>query len=82
MTVVFLLTSRQEPRSEIDYSFFRQQVTAGNVVEVEFRDQRVLGTFKDPPLAPAAEDAAAGDTDVTEPADAADDGSQGSSWSR
>jgi cell division protease FtsH len=59
VTVVFLLTSRQEPRSEIDYSFFRQQVSAGNIVEVEFRDQRVLGTFKDPPMAPPSEDAAA-----------------------
>jgi cell division protease FtsH len=42
-------TNNSRKRSEIDYSFFHQQVNEGRVEEVEFQDQRVLGRFKDPP---------------------------------
>lgn len=39
-------------RSEITYGLFRQQLTAGNIAEVEVRGMRVQGRFKNPPAKP------------------------------
>ncbi len=52
---LFWLTNTAGRRSEIDYSFFYEQVESGNILEVEHRGQQVFGKFKEPPLAPAAQ---------------------------
>lgn len=56
LVALLLIFNNQGPqRSEIDYSFFRQQVEAGNVAEVDIQGQQVFGKFKVPPYAPATD---------------------------
>ena len=39
-----------EKRTEINYTFFHQQVAKGNVSELEIRGQQAYGEFRIPPL--------------------------------
>ena len=41
-----------EERSQIDYTFFHQQLQAGNIQSLEIRGQTAHGEFVKPPLAP------------------------------
>ena len=50
--VLVLMTGQSQRRSEIDYSFFRKQLREGNVADVEFKEQQLLGTFKHAPVLP------------------------------
>jgi cell division protease FtsH len=50
-TVAYFGTQRVN-RAEINYDFFRNQVSDGNVTEVQFEGQQILGRFKKAPLAP------------------------------
>jgi cell division protease FtsH len=43
-----------EDRAEISFTFFRQQLEAGNIKSVEISGRRAHGVFVEPPLAPAA----------------------------
>ena len=55
LAVFVFFSSDRTPRSEIIYSFFLEQVRAGNVSEVEFQSSSLLyGKFKEPPLEPVA----------------------------
>ena len=45
-----------ETRDEIKYSFFLEQVKAGNVANVELEGQTAYGEFREPPLKPAEAD--------------------------
>ena len=42
-----------EDRSQIDYTFFHQQLAARNIKSLEIRGQLAYGEFIDPPMAPA-----------------------------
>ncbi len=64
---LFWVSGNAGRRSEIDYSFFHQQVVEGNVLEVEHRGQLVLGKFKDPPLAPSGNAQSGADGRTAEP---------------
>ena len=50
-----LLSSRSQARREIDYTLFRTELAEGNIEEVQFQDQRLLGKFRALPEALAAE---------------------------
>jgi cell division protease FtsH len=54
-TVMLLLyfTSARQKSDEVSYDFFRKQVSAGNVVEVEIDGMLVRGKFRTAPDAPA-----------------------------
>ncbi len=41
-------------RSKLDYSFFRKQLDANNIVEVTYSQQQILGKFKEAPAIPPA----------------------------
>jgi len=62
--VIFLLviSNGASRRSEIEYSFFRQQLTANNIAEAVFVDQKIHGKFKTPPPDPKAKKDAKGKT--------------------
>src|SRR5579859_4595334 len=47
------------PRTEISYTFFRQQVSVGNVVEISSQGDAVQGTFRQPETYPPEGGAAA-----------------------
>jgi cell division protease FtsH len=49
-----LLSSRAERRTEIDYTQFRTELAKGNIEEVQFQDQRLLGRFRKPSESAAA----------------------------
>jgi cell division protease FtsH len=42
-------TSQTPPRQQIDYSFFRDQLTAGNIKSIEFTGSYAVGKFGTPP---------------------------------
>jgi cell division protease FtsH len=44
--VVSVLTPGTNQRTEVSYSFFRQQVTAGNVAQINSRADTIQGTFR------------------------------------
>ena len=46
--VVFLTGPKEEPRSEIAYTLFREQVQAGNLEEVTAREAEIEGEFERP----------------------------------
>ena len=52
IAVALMFFGREEPRSEISASFFKQQIAAKNVENVQIGDLRVLGTFKTTPELP------------------------------
>ncbi len=52
IAVALMFFGRDEPRSEITASFFKQQIAAKNVENVQIGDLRVLGTFKTTPELP------------------------------
>ena len=56
--------STSTPRTEISYTFFRQQVSVGNVVEISSQGDAVQGTFRQPVAYPPDGSAAA--TPVTD----------------
>lgn len=66
-TVLLLSRPFAESRSEIPYSFFHDQVAAGNVSELVVSGQQAVGEFIKPPL--VAELQAATPTQATQPAD-------------
>lgn len=68
-TLLLLVRPFEEKRSEIPYSFFHQQVLAGNVGELEISGQQGLGEFITPPLRSELEAAAttASPSNATEP---------------
>jgi len=72
--LLVLMTGRSERRSEIDYSFFRQQLRKGNITEVEFREQQLLGTFKHPPVVPEDSESTAKQPDGEKGKDGKDGG--------
>ena len=49
MLLLLYFTSGVRNRSEVSYNFFREQLQAGNVAEVEFIGQTVHGKFNEPP---------------------------------
>ena len=52
--VIFLMfiSNGSSRRSEISYSFFRQQLEKDNIAEVEYVDHKIYGRFKSPPADP------------------------------
>lgn len=50
--LLWLFYGEWDNHSEIDYSFFLQQLQADNIAKVVFRGQTVTGEFKEPPLVP------------------------------
>src|SRR5712691_4536455 len=48
LLVQFFLPERPNPRIDVPYTFFKQQVTAGNVLDVTSRGDVIQGTFKQP----------------------------------
>ena len=57
--LALLIVSQQGGvRSEIDWSFFKHQLDAGNVAKVEFNQEQLLGKFKKAPEKPKDSDEA------------------------
>ena len=54
MLVFFASRWFGEDRPAIDYTFFHQQLQAGNIESLDIRGDVANGEFKEPPLAPAA----------------------------
>ena len=52
--LISVVTPGQAPRVEVSYTFFKQQVEAGNVVEISTRADTIQGTFKQAVAYPAA----------------------------
>ncbi|MCA1647683.1 MAG: hypothetical protein LC797_20210 [Chloroflexi bacterium] len=48
LLVQFFLPERAQPRIDVPYTYFKQQVTAGNVLDVTSRGDVIQGTFKQP----------------------------------
>jgi cell division protease FtsH len=48
LLVQFFLPERPNPRIDVPYTFFKQQVAAGNVLDVTSRGDVIQGTFKQP----------------------------------
>ncbi len=48
LIISFLVPDRQQQRVEVPYTFFKQQVEAGNVAEISTRADVIQGTFKQP----------------------------------
>jgi len=55
---IVLLTTQRTPRAVIDYSFFKEQLQAGNVDSVRFHGRQGQGRFVAPPEAPPTLNAA------------------------
>ena len=47
---------------EISYGFFRQQLEAGNIANIDLQGLKITGEFKDPPLDPSGQDRSPGRT--------------------
>ena len=54
---VVLFFNQSSPRSTINYWFFLEQIDKGNVADVKIGDTEAVGTFENPPEAPAEYDA-------------------------
>ncbi|MGE3407037.1 MAG: ATP-dependent zinc metalloprotease FtsH [Pirellulales bacterium] len=54
MVLMLYFTSNVRNRTEVSYTFFREQLQADNVAEVQFVGQTVLGEFKEAPAAPVS----------------------------
>ncbi|MGE0607648.1 MAG: ATP-dependent zinc metalloprotease FtsH [Pirellulales bacterium] len=54
MELMLYFTSNVRNRTEVSYTFFREQLQADNVAEVQFVGQTVLGEFKEAPAAPVS----------------------------
>src|SRR5216683_4475682 len=48
LLVQFFLPERPNPRIDVPYTYFKQQVAAGNVLDVTSRGDVIQGTFKQP----------------------------------
>src|SRR2546423_11604471 len=48
LLVQFFLPERPQPRIDVPYTYFKQQVSAGNVLDVTSRGDVIQGTFKQP----------------------------------
>jgi cell division protease FtsH len=57
--LISVVTPAQAPRIEVSYTFFKQQVEAGNVVEISTRADTIQGTFKQAVPYPSGAGAAA-----------------------
>ena len=64
--VLYLFNLRTPKRSEISYDFFRRQIAAGNVDEVEYNGMSVQGKFKVPPADPNPKPAKEGQKPVVQ----------------
>lgn len=65
--LVMVMTPTSGPqRTEVSYTFFRQQVTQGNVAEISSQGDAVQGQFRQPVAYPRSNDASATATAVTD----------------
>ena len=53
--LIMLFQPFSEKRSQVKYSFFRQQVVEGNVKRIEVQGRKAYGEFRKAPLAPVDE---------------------------
>ena len=63
---MMLFQSDFTPRSEIDYTEFRTQLSKGNIDAVKFQDSQIIGEFNSPPKVSLVEKTKDGATQVKE----------------